>query len=172
MRAAASLPVRLIGSKNCFVQLPAHVGRALAPAASPASGGAVILKLSWEDSISIPSVPGAAAVQSAVVSWNGGLCEAGSDCLEVPQALARTLGLDRLLDLDPYLAVRVQPLEYVANAARVDVEPCTPDDWEILELNAEHLEGELLQQVGISYEIATTSVLIAYCLLQGVLRAC
>ncbi|CAM9901595.1 unnamed protein product, partial [Discosporangium mesarthrocarpum] len=36
-------------------------------------------------------------------------------------------------------------------ASRVVMEPWTCDDWEILESNAEHLEGELLNQVSVVY---------------------
>ena len=56
--------------------------------------------------------------------------------------LARSIGLmgeDQL--------VRVDPVEFVPAAQRVDVEPVSADDWEILSMHAEYLEVVFLQQI-------------------------
>ncbi|CAM9478899.1 unnamed protein product, partial [Phaeothamnion confervicola] len=138
VRAQAFL--RLVRARDCFVCLPLHVAQALGGSAH----GAVMLQLSWEAAAS-----DGGGRRVAYVSWNGGLSE--GDSFEVPLALAQTLGLDRVMDADRYARVRFEPLDYVRDAGRVDVEPCTSDDWEIVEMNAEHLEGELLRQVCVVY---------------------
>lgn len=55
-------------------------------------------------------------------------------------------GLAAALDADAYLFVKVEPAGFVPTASRVSLEPLSSDDWEILEANAEHLEGRLLTQ--------------------------
>lgn len=70
-----------------------------------------------------------------------------SGAIEVPLALARVVGLAAALDSDTYLSVRVEPAGFVPTASRVCLEPLSSDDWEILEANAEHLEGQMLTQV-------------------------
>lgn len=62
-------------------------------------------------------------------------------------ALARATGLAVALDSDAYLSVRAEAAGYVPAASRVFLEPLSSDDWEILEANAEHLEGQMLTQV-------------------------
>jgi len=37
----------------------------------------------------------------------------------------------------------------LAEAVKVEVEPASPDDWEILSLNAEYLESQLLNQIAV-----------------------
>eukprot|EP01105_Mastigella_eilhardi_P024813 TRINITY_DN6551_c0_g1_i1.p1 TRINITY_DN6551_c0_g1~~TRINITY_DN6551_c0_g1_i1.p1 ORF type:complete len:816 (-),score=186.40 TRINITY_DN6551_c0_g1_i1:30-2210(-) len=48
--------------------------------------------------------------------------------------------------------VTVEPLEKVATATTVLVEPASPDDWEILELNAGFIEEQLLSQIQYVFE--------------------
>lgn len=72
-----------------------------------------------------------------------------SGAIEVPLALARVVGLAAALDSDTYLSVRVEPAGFVPTASRVCLEPLSSDDWEILEANAEHLEGQMLTQVRV-----------------------
>eukprot|EP00903_Cladosiphon_okamuranus_P011980 g11251.t1 len=134
--------VRLIKTKNCFVNLPPHVARGVAGA----SEGAVILRLSWEAPASTPASP-----SWAFVSWNGGISDAESGAIEVPLALARVIGLAVALDSDAYLSVRAETAGYVPTASRVCLEPLSTNDWEILEANAEHLEGQMLTQVCVAY---------------------
>lgn len=44
------------------------------------------------------------------------------------------------------MAVRALP--DVPAALSVTVEPSSPDDWELVEMNADHMEEQLLNQVG------------------------
>ncbi|CAM9343475.1 unnamed protein product [Scytosiphon promiscuus] len=133
--------VRLVKTKNCFVNLPPHVARSFSGAAE----GAVILRLSWETGAETPTSP-----SWAFASWNGGLSDADSGAIEIPLALARVVGLAAALDSDTYLSVRVDPAGFVPTASRVCLEPLSSDDWEILEANAEHLEGQMLTQVCVA----------------------
>ncbi|CAN0077559.1 unnamed protein product, partial [Hapterophycus canaliculatus] len=73
-----------------------------------------------------------------------------SGAIEVPLALAGVVGLAAALDSDSYLSVRVESAGYVPTASRVCLEPLSSDDWEILEANAEHLEGQMLTQVCVA----------------------
>lgn len=61
--------------------------------------------------------------------------------LGVPAALAACLGLRQ------GAAVVFRPLEGVPAAEAVVVEPLSGDDWEVIELNAGHLEERFLEQV-------------------------
>lgn len=70
-----------------------------------------------------------------------------SGVIEIPLALARVIGLAEALDADTFLSVRAEAAGYVPTASRVSLEPVSSDDWEILEANAQHLEGQMLSQV-------------------------
>ena len=51
------------------------------------------------------------------------------------------------LGLHDELVVEVHLRRDVAIATRISVEPVSVDDWEVVELNSEHLEEQLLNQV-------------------------
>lgn len=73
-------------------------------------------------------------------AWAGVTCAAG--CVGVPAAWARALGLGE------GSSVAVRPLPGLPQAVSVTVEPASEDDWEVVQLNAEYLEEQLLNQVG------------------------
>ena len=73
------------------------------------------------------------------VAWAGGAASSG--CIEVPASLARCQGLVE----GAQVSLRAVP-ECPA-AASVAVEPANSDDWEQVELNAEYMEDQLLNQV-------------------------
>ena len=80
------------------------------------------------------------------IAWAG--AAARSHALEVPAALAGCLGLsDGML-------VSLQALPDVAFASSVSVEPANEDDWEQVELNADYMEEQILNQVQSSYWIS------------------
>lgn len=92
-----------------------------------------------------------------------------SGAIEIPLALARSIGLAAALDTDVYLSLRVEPAGYIPIASRVSLEPLSSDDWEILEANADHLEGQMLTQV----EWAGDGVLVCVAFsFRGELRNC
>lgn len=47
----------------------------------------------------------------------------------------------------PQALLGVHVVESLPIARQVNVEPCTPDDWELIQLHAGLLESELLRQV-------------------------
>ena len=55
-------------------------------------------------------------------------------------------GLASAVDADDRLSIRAEPAGYVPTASRVSMEPLSSDDWEILEANADYLEGQMLTQ--------------------------
>ncbi|BDA47966.1 probable peroxisome biogenesis factor 1 [Coccomyxa sp. Obi] len=124
------LPVRLVPERSCWVALPpAYVARLL-DAQSPIP---LVLQLS--------PVQGRAGAPVCHVAWAG--AAASSHALEMPAALARCLGLS-----DGAL-VALRALPEVPLASSVSVEPADADDWEQVELNAEYMEEQLLNQVGV-----------------------
>lgn len=84
-------------------------------------------------------VAGRAGVPLCHVAWAG--AAASSHALEIPAALARCVGLS-----DGAL-VALRALPEVPLATSVSVEPADADDWEQVELNAEYMEEQLLNQV-------------------------
>ena len=55
----------------------------------------------------------------------------------------------RYLHLDPGAFVSVQACTAIRAATSVTVQPASPDDWEVLQLNADGIEGALLAQTGV-----------------------
>lgn len=84
-------------------------------------------------------VAGRAGAPVCHVAWAG--AAASSHALEIPAALAHCLGLS-----DGAL-VGLRALPEVPLATSVSVEPANADDWEQVELNAEYMEEQLLNQV-------------------------
>ena len=84
-------------------------------------------------------VAGRASGPVCHVAWAG--AAASSHALEIPAALARCLGLS-----DGAL-VALCAMPEVPLATSVSVEPADADDWEQVELNAEYMEEQLLNQV-------------------------
>ncbi|KAK9139958.1 hypothetical protein Scep_009639 [Stephania cephalantha] len=78
------------------------------------------------------------------VAWSGSAST--SSAIEVAKALADCISLPERA------VVRVRVISNLPKAKLVIVEPNSEDDWEILELNAEHAEAEILKQVGIVHQ--------------------
>ena len=75
------------------------------------------------------------------LAWSGTVSESGKISLSAQ--------LGHLLPLPEGATVVVTPLESVAQATRVTLEPASSDDWEVVELNADEIEGRLLEQCGV-----------------------
>ena len=90
------------------------------------------------------------------MAWSG--AASTSKALEVPAAMAACQGLSegRL--------VRVHALPKTPVASRVSVEPANVDDWEQVELNAEFMEEQLLNQVRTSPHGSQESDSCMHCL--------
>lgn len=75
------------------------------------------------------------------LAWSGTVSESGK--------LSVSSQLGQLLPLPEGATVVVSPLDSVAEATRVTLEPASSDDWEVVELNADEIEGRLLEQCGV-----------------------
>ncbi|XP_030476552.2 peroxisomal ATPase PEX1 [Syzygium oleosum] len=81
---------------------------------------------------------------SWVVAWSG--AASPSSAIEVSQQFSECISLpDRV-------TVKVRVISNLPNATLVMVEPLSEDDWEVLELNAEHAEAAMLKQVRVLHE--------------------
>lgn len=80
--------------------------------------------------------------QPLYFSWPGTSCENGH--VAIPGPVASALGLPSGTQ------VTVTPLSQVPTATSVTIEPSSPDDWEIVQLNADRLEETLLSQLAVA----------------------
>lgn len=72
-----------------------------------------------------------------------------------PSLISRPIPNSHVLTQGPALAetgnrqlpVRIEKVDVVEFPKRLELEPCSPDDWELVELHAGYLEDELLRQV-------------------------
>lgn len=129
------LEVRVVGGmESCFVSLPVTLIQTLE--STTASGylppilalelrsGNNLWRLAWSGSASSNPFP---------------------NSIQIAQQYAECIGLsDRTV-------VQVKVLSNLPKATMVTIEPDTEDDWEVLELNAEHAEQAILKQVAIVY---------------------
>ncbi|KAK4105891.1 AAA-domain-containing protein [Parathielavia hyrcaniae] len=153
--------ISLVHLQNCFVNLPPSLASLLANVNTPAQN--VIVELSYR----VPPAPGASGTEAAAsaksiyVGWTGmasrrkvapivgrdGITGArGARDQEVPlveldATLAATVGLKdgqkvtATIHFDP-------PMAHTVN-----IEPLTPEDWEMIELHGTFLEDNLLFQI-------------------------
>ncbi|KAL4167317.1 hypothetical protein KRP22_012803 [Phytophthora ramorum] len=140
-RGAFLAPV-LVPVSSCFVHLPPAFVQTFLGGPELVGAGATVLELSWE------TVDG--YVQRVCVGWIGGLVKVGalrSDVIEVPMEFARCVGIQDHLEKAPQAFIGVHVVEALPIARQVNVEPCTPDDWELIQLHAGAIETELLRQM-------------------------
>ncbi|KAG2526994.1 hypothetical protein JM16_002360 [Phytophthora kernoviae] len=139
-RGAFLSPV-LVPVNSCFVNLPPAFIQAFLGRPDLLGAGSTILELSWE------TVDG--YVQRVCVGWIGGLVKDGmrSDIIEVPAEFARCVGIHDHLDKTPQAFVGVHVVEALPIARQINVDPCTPDDWELIQLHAGAIETELMRQM-------------------------
>ena len=119
-----------VASRTCFAALPAHVADALLN--QHALGAGAALEASWQTD--------AQQQCSVLLTWAGG-SSAKPDTLELSHAMCDAIGLaDGAL-----LTVTMRPK--VAAISRINVEPRSADDWEVMQLHAGLLEDQILNQV-------------------------
>ncbi|CAK4784638.1 unnamed protein product [Aphanomyces euteiches] len=133
--AAAFLAARLLPTSSCFVSLPEAFVRSYLHHVNP-NFGATILRLSW---------PNGNEMEVAHVGWVGDLAQ--SDELEISMEFALCLRLADAMQSMPGLHINVALAPFVPVAQTVEMEPCTSDDWEIIQLHAGYLENEILRQI-------------------------
>ncbi|KAG6971000.1 hypothetical protein JG688_00004623 [Phytophthora aleatoria] len=140
-RGAFLAPV-LVPVSSCFVNLPPAFVQAFLGGPELMNAGSTIIELSWE------TLDG--YVQRVCVGWIGGIVKDGalrSDVIEVPVELARCMGIQDHLEKMPQAFIGVHVVEALPIARQVNVDPCTPDDWELIQLHAGAIETELLRQM-------------------------
>ncbi|CAM1506577.1 Fc.00g062180.m01.CDS01 [Cosmosporella sp. VM-42] len=150
--------VSLVHLKNCLVNLPASLVSLLVNINTPVQN--VIVELNYRDT---STGAGASSQQRSVfVGWTGmpskrrtaslvgrdglnGMRGSSRDqevaLVELDATLAKTLGLSEGQKV--MATVHVDP----PLAHTINIEPLTPDDWEIIELHATFLELNLLSQI-------------------------
>ncbi|KAJ3368185.1 Peroxisome biosynthesis protein pex1 [Allomyces arbusculus] len=106
-----------------------------------------VLELHWTD-------PHDSTEQVAYVAWAGDVTRltaatptgaTTADVLEIDAQFAQALKLSNLHQV----GIRLHKRPKLAN--RIFVDPCSPDDWEVLELNADAIEQNLLRQVRVVF---------------------
>ncbi|KAK8138511.1 Peroxisome biosynthesis protein PAS1 [Apiospora sp. TS-2023a] len=153
--------IALVHLKNCLVNLPSALVSLLVNVNTPAQN--VVVELNYRPSnASSQATNGATSQQSIFVGWTGmpskrrfvplvnrdGITSSRSSgrdqevaAVEIDATLASTLGITdgqkvmAIIHVDP-------PLAHTVN-----IEPLTPEDWEIIELHANFLELNLLSQI-------------------------
>jgi hypothetical protein len=121
--------------RSCFVAIPSRLGRAV----RGRSSGIVALRVEWNDvssgqpRIAFVGWSGAIAGQSgftATYVGSGATVAPGDDALEMPQALACSLGIDQSTGRRGTLTVLCS-LAAAPLARRIEVQPVSIDDWEV-----------------------------------------
>jgi peroxin-1 len=130
--------------KSCLVNLAPNWVNALSARSNRVSD--ICIEISWSDT--------SLARKKAYVGWSGAASgkigffdktKPDGDVIELDATFGHALGLkDRQ-------RVSVEFIRPPAMASRVDVEPVSEDDWEILTLHAGYLEEKLLSQVRVVY---------------------
>jgi len=128
-----------VTSRTCFAALPAHVADALLNQnGSLGAGGA--LEATWKaDAVGGTGAP-EQQQRSVLLTWAGG-SSAKPDTLELSHAMCDAIGLAEGALLTVTLRTKV------AGISRINVEPRSADDWEVMQLHAGLLEDQILNQV-------------------------
>jgi peroxin-1 len=154
--------ISLVHLKSCLVNLPSSLVSLLVNVNTPAQNVVVELSYRVPSSNSSSQTNGASSQKSIYLGWTGmpsqrkiaplvsrdgisGSRSGGRDqevaSVEIDATLAATIGISdgqkvmAIIHLDP-------PLAHTVN-----IEPLTPEDWEIIELHATFLELNFLSQV-------------------------
>ncbi len=143
--SAPQLTVQRNPERSSWVALPPSLASQLYQSKSGVPLVLEVRTVIQQAGISLPSDT------PSYVAWGGACGAPGS--IGIPAGLLSSLGLPE------GRPVVVRPLWDVPRAVCVSVEPASEDDWEMVELNAEYLEGQLLSQVGMSGHLLWQRVL-------------
>ncbi|CAG8656896.1 16015_t:CDS:2, partial [Dentiscutata heterogama] len=123
-------------SSNCFVNLPLKWAQYLSEQNQLPQN--VILELSWHDA--------KIAQGKAYVGWSGLPSKADhSETIEIDPQFGEAIGLHN------GQKVYVKFEDILPEASSVEVEPISPDDWEIIERNSKYLEDCFIKQQRVVY---------------------
>ncbi|KAI9674423.1 MAG: Peroxisome biosynthesis protein pex1 [Caeruleum heppii] len=154
-KQSTSAEVSLLPLKNCLVNLPASLVSVLVNANAPAQDVVVELEFRQNRPSSTDS-NASKPTKSVYLGWTGmpsrpkppaplssgsSRTERETASIEIDGTFARTIGLADSQKVDVVLHLSA-PLAHTVN-----IEPLTPDDWEIIELHATFLELNLLSQI-------------------------
>ncbi|KAF5621975.1 peroxisome biosynthesis PAS1 [Fusarium sp. NRRL 52700] len=154
--------ISLLDLQNCFANLPPFLCSSLDSLNTPSQN--ILIELSYKDLTSRDASESADYIKSRSVflGWTGlqsrqraraseepqslGRNKSrpnnrGSSWVDIDAAFARTLGLSDGQEV--IIALHLEPLM----VSTVNIEPLTPEDWEIIELHASFLEFNLVRQV-------------------------
>ncbi|KDN66081.1 hypothetical protein CSUB01_01532 [Colletotrichum sublineola] len=162
-RQALSAKLSLLRLQNCFVNLPSSLFSTLVNLNTPAQN--VVVELKYGVTItagSNQSTDPGQTLRSVFVGWTGmqsrqraslsddrerlaGSKTRGTEreapLVDIDSAFAQTLGLSDGQDIIVLLHLEPPMVQ------TVNIEPLTPEDWEIIELHANFLEFNLVRQV-------------------------
>ncbi|KAK3258061.1 hypothetical protein CYMTET_32875 [Cymbomonas tetramitiformis] len=130
------LVVRLVHETSCFVALPAALLQHLYDSIP-------VLPLALEMNVLNDDSAVAEQTDPRLIAWAG--AASSGPHMEVPAAFAECINLLE----GQRVNVRIQ--NKIPAATMVEVEPAGHDDWEMIELNAEYMESQMLNQVGVLY---------------------
>jgi len=125
--------VKITATKNCFINLPKRCQNETQDPFLP-------LSLQWRTE---------EGKQRAFVSWNGGTSQSSEE-IEISRTFAESLGLACLVEKDPYFTVLVS-VEHASLVSKIQMEPVTPEDWDIIELQSVSVEAVMLQQISVVF---------------------
>ncbi|KAJ0805322.1 putative AAA+ ATPase domain, ATPase, AAA-type, core, aspartate decarboxylase-like domain superfamily [Helianthus annuus] len=127
---------RVAGIEGCYVSLPIHLIQTLESTSTAASLFSFL-------ALELRSLANDSHVW--YVAWSGSASSTSSE-IQISQQFAECI------NLPDHTTVRIRAIPNIPKAKCVTIEPDTEDDWEVLELNAEHAEAAILKQAGIVYE--------------------
>ncbi|PSR82735.1 P-loop containing nucleoside triphosphate hydrolase protein [Coniella lustricola] len=156
--------ISLVHLKNCFVNLPAPLVSLLVNIDTPVQNVVIELNYRGAPAGSPDKAAGATPQKSVYLGWTGMQSKkklvsiVGKDGINSSRTGSRMRDQDvSLIEIDPMLAgtlgldegqkVMVTIHTDPPLAHTVNIEPLTPEDWEIIELHATFLELNLLQQI-------------------------
>lgn len=96
-------------------------------------------------------------VQTVNCGWIGGI--SGSiEHVEIPSEFARCIGLTQsLTEMSiPHIGVRLA--ENISVARQLEIEPNSADDWELIQLLADEMETQILQQNAVFNDRQTVPI--------------
>ncbi|KAI9592090.1 P-loop containing nucleoside triphosphate hydrolase protein [Syncephalis fuscata] len=148
-----SLTVVFTTLRTCFVNLPPSWSSALLDQTKHV--GQVVLEVSWSNIATPPTatkeVGASTFTNRTFLAWAGGSSQVTTsgnnvDILEIDGQFGHAVGLES------GQTVNVKFQRKVTMAHTIQLEPYSPDDWEIMELHAGYFEEQLLNQVGVVYQ--------------------
>ncbi|KAI1828625.1 AAA-domain-containing protein [Xylaria intraflava] len=155
---AAAAEISLVHLKNCLVNLPTSLVNLLVDINTPAQNVVVELNYRIAPTPDSSGQPASSSQRSVYVGWTGmpskrklvpivdrdgigNRRDREVSSVEIDATLAATLGLSE--DQKVMATIHVDP----PLAHTVNIEPLTPEDWEMIELHATFLELNMLSQI-------------------------